>query len=214
MEYVFQALVVDDESQMNGYFDVIKMELKDAGIDINFDIARDEKAYQEFINSKNYDLLLFDFNLTRGYSIDKPHGNEFIKEFRKDNRISKIIFYSSSFIYLDAKKKYSIGLPEKEIYDLINDFQVDKIVSRENISMMKKAIKDCCEELDILPVMLTKMLLQYKKAGITTMYIDSNGEEIDANELISEIMKDKNEGRLFKERFTKAILNTVFSFKY
>ena len=78
MEYVFQALVVDDESQMNSYFDVIKMELKDAGIDINFDIARDEKAYQEFINSKNYDLLLFDFNLTRGYSVDKPHGNGFI----------------------------------------------------------------------------------------------------------------------------------------
>lgn len=212
MKYVFQALAIDDEPQMIDYFNVIKQFLLDIyQIQINFDVIHEEKDYQR---EKSYDILLIDYDLKRGYSVKKQQGNEVIKEFRKYNRISKVIFYSSSFVYSDEKKNYVIALPVKEIYDLINDYQINKIASKENFDMMVKVIKECCAELDILPLILVRMLSHYKKAGIETIYTNSKGDEIDANGLIDEIMNDNEEGKKFREKFTEAVLNTMFDFKY
>lgn len=210
MEYNFKALVIDDEVQILSAFNAYERYLEKDGIHIDFDVINNEKNYDE---KKPYDILLVDYDLKKGYS-QKVMGDDFIQKFRKTNRISKVIFYSSSFSYDDVEKKYSLPFSTKQIFSLVNELKVDRIAYKNNFNMMVDVIKSCCEEIDILPVLLTKMVSKYKDADIKVRYTNSEGEEINVTELIDELLNDSKEGRIFREKITDTIMSVLFNFEY
>lgn len=213
MAYKFKALVVDDMPQMVKSFDIYQKYLKvKKNIDIDFKAIHSEEDYDE---NEAFDILLVDYNLKHGFfNNDKTLGNQFIESFRKKNKISKIIFYSSEFEYDVDAKRYKFNFPAKEIFNLINDLQVDKIAAKDNFNMMLEVIAECCEELDIVPLILSRTLSQYKEKDISVTYTDLEGEEIEVASLLEDIIKDSKRGRAFKEQLVETVMTVLFNYKY
>ncbi|PCN43182.1 hypothetical protein B9C88_17175 [Brevibacillus laterosporus] len=213
MSYNFKALVIDDLPQQASTFETYKKYLKrKENIDIEFKVIHNESQYDE---NEPYDILLVDYNLRHGFfNCEKQLGNEFIESFRKKNKICKVIFYSSEFYYSPNNKKYKIPLADKDLFDLINDLQVDKIASKDNFNMMIQVIKECCMQLDILPLLLSRTLSEYKKKDITVSYTNLQGEEIDLSTLLDDIVHDNEQGKQFRKQIMDTILTVLFNYKY
>lgn len=213
MEYKFQVLVVDDDPQIKNNFNAYKKYLiKNHDLDVNFTVINNES---EFNLNIPYDILMVDYNLKHGFfNSAKQMGNEFIEEFRKKNRVSKIIFYSSEFEYNNETKKYKFPLPDREIFELINDLKVDKISSKSNFEMMVEVIKDCCEDLDIISLILSRTLSEYEANDISVNYTNKKGEDIEVSTLLKDILFDNEQGKEFKKRVIETVLSVLFKYKY
>jgi len=210
MEYVYKVLVIDDEVQIKAACNSYRKYLNQSNIDIQFDIINNEANYNE---KEPYDILMVDYDLKKGYS-DKIMGDKFIKKFRQKNRISKVIFYSSSFEFDEDNKKYKFPFSPKQCFELINIMQIDRIAYRNNFNMMVDVIKSCCEQLDILPIVLSRVLDDYKKEDIGVSYTNLKGEEINATVLVEDIMNDTLEGKYFREKLTNTVLSVLLNYKY
>lgn len=211
MRYKFKALVIDDEVQIESLCNSYKKKLKfDYGIDIDFDVIINESNYDE---NKLYDILLVDYDLTKGYS-QTLNGSDIIRKFREKNTVSKIIFYSSSFIYDPDNRNYSLDLYPKDIFELINDYGIDYIAYKNNFDMMIKVIKKSCDTTDILSQLLLRMFNEYEKEDIQISYKNADGKEIPLTSLINELLMDTEEGKRFRNQVTETILSTILEFKY
>lgn len=211
MDYYFKALVIDDEVQMKDTLDIYKQYLSTKhNVNVDFELINNES---QFNIKKPYDLLLVDYDLKKGFSKTTQLGDEFIHEFRKINKVSRIIFYSSSFIY-NQRNKYELPLATKEIFNLINNLKINKIADKNNFDLMIDVIKDCCDDMDILPLMLSKFVSEYKKMDITMSYTNSKGEDMEVQDLISDLLNDSLEGRHFRKQLTETMINTLLKFRY
>ncbi|QZY56486.1 hypothetical protein [Crassaminicella profunda] len=213
MSYKYRALVIDDEIQIKSVCDTYAQYLKELhDIDIKFDIANNESEYDE---TKPYDILLVDYNLKKSFNFaNKNTGDGFIEKFRTKNRVSKVIFYSSSFVYNQDKGKYTFPFEGKEAFDLINKLQIDRIVPKDNFDMMIEVIESCCKQMDILPLTLTKLLKEYRSEDIHINYTNKAGEEIEITDLINELLNDTEEGRNFRERILKTVFSVLLNVNY
>lgn len=213
MSYVFKALVIDDQVQIAGIFETYKKVLKKIhNLDIDFTIVNNEADYN---SDEPYDILMVDYNLKHGfYNSDKQLGNEFIEVFRKKNNVSKVIFYSSEFEYNTEKRKYKFPFADKDIFDLINVLGVDKVTAKHNFDMNIEVIKDTCEQMDILPLILSRTLAEYKKNDIQVSYTNNNGEEIEVSTLFKDLLNDNEHGKQFRKEIIETVLTVLFKYKY
>lgn len=211
MIYEYKALVIDDEVQVRAMCDAYKKKLKLMyNININFEVINEDSQYND---KKNYDILLVDYDLQKGYS-DKLMGDDIIKRFREKNSISKIIFYSSSFVYDTETREYNLRLPHKDIFDLINKYNIDRIAYKNNFEMMIEVIRSCCEKVDLIPQILMKVINEYKNEGIEITYNKASGEEINVTSLLQDIKNDTEEGKRFKQQIIETIFSVLLNYKY
>ncbi|EAG6387975.1 response regulator, partial [Listeria monocytogenes] len=116
----YKILVIDDEIDIKSNYAVYKQYIKKEEIDTEFTFVSSTKELDK-VQKDTFDILMVDYNLQNSFfSETKPNiaGTDFIKSFREENRISKIIFYSSEFEYSNSEKKYHLNLKDKEIFDL------------------------------------------------------------------------------------------------
>jgi hypothetical protein len=213
MSYQYKVLVVDDESLIVASFEKFSKDLKKkSDLDVTFTIIQNESEYD---SNEPFDILMVDYNLRKGFfNSSKQLGNEFIEMFRKRNQVSKIIFYSSEFEYHNGLKKYKMPFNTKEIFELINEWRVDKIASKNNYDMMVRVIEECCNQIDLLPMVLSKTLNQYRKNDINIGYTNLDGEDMDVSTLFNELLNDSQEGRHFREQVIKTVLTVLLNYRY
>lgn len=211
MSYIFKALVIDDEPLVINTCRSYKNHLEDRGINIDFDVANNE---EQFDPERPYDILLVDYDLKKGFAKYGQLGDDLIIKFRERNKVSKIIFYSSSFKYKPDEEEFEFPFEGQTAFDLINDLQIDRIADKENFDMMLDVIQSCCGQIDYLPVMLSELLLDYDTNGIEVSYTDSRGVDISLDNLIRELLNDTKEGKHFKKQILDTMLSTLFNYQY
>lgn len=209
--YKYRALVIDDEVQIDQNCTIYKKYLKlNYNIDIDFDVINRENEYNE---NKPYDILLVDYDLKKGFCSDnKFMGDLFIKKFRENNKISKVIFYSSAFRY--DTKKYDFPFSDKDTFDLINNLQIDRIADKNNFYMMIEVIKSCCEKIDVLPVLLSRLISEYGEEDIKITYTNKDGTDIPLSEILNDILQDNDQGKKFREQIIDTVLSVILKFHY
>ncbi|EAC2977785.1 hypothetical protein EIP30_15220, partial [Listeria monocytogenes] len=169
------------------------------------------------VQKDTFDILMVDYNLQNSFfSETKPNiaGTDFIKSFREENRISKIIFYSSEFEYSNSEKKYHLNLKDKEIFDLINLYKIDSIVSKNNFDMVVHSIIDNIRDLDPIAKLLINTRDKYDQRDSQLYYTTSDGEEMNIEQLLQEYQADSKRGKEFKEQLLSTIVTLLLEYRY
>lgn len=201
--YKYNALVIDDEPQIHTIFDTCKKILHDKyDLNIDFFIINN---HNDFNTEIDYDILLVDYNLEKRFSLpDKSTtGDYYINFVRERNKFCRIIFYSSQFIYSERKK--SINLPDDLMYKLINEYNVNSIVSKNNITQLIEELKNNCEQIDFLPLVLSKIYDEYKNVGLNFDYM-IDGEEIKSENMKKNILLNNNIGKKFRQQLFESFI--------
>ncbi|ECQ2356286.1 response regulator, partial [Listeria monocytogenes] len=202
MSYSYKILVIDDEIDIKSNYAVYKQYIKKEEIDTEFTFVSSTKELDK-VQKDTFDILMVDYNLQNSFfSETKPNiaGTDFIKSFREENRISKIIFYSSEFEYSNSEKKYHLNLKDKEIFDLINLYKIDSIVSKNNFDMVVHSIIDNIRDLDPIAKLLINTRDKYDQRDSQLYYTTSDGEEMNIEQLLQEYQADSKRGKEFKEQ--------------
>ncbi|HAO5667060.1 TPA: response regulator, partial [Listeria monocytogenes] len=200
MSYSYKILVIDDEIDIKSNYAVYKQYIKKEEIDTEFTFVSSTKELDK-VQKDTFDILMVDYNLQNSFfSETKPNiaGTDFIKSFREENRISKIIFYSSEFEYSNSEKKYHLNLKDKEIFDLINLYKIDSIVSKNNFDMVVHSIIDNIRDLDPIAKLLINTRDKYDQRDSQLYYTTSDGEEMNIEQLLQEYQADSKRGKEFK----------------
>ncbi|HAO6280686.1 TPA: response regulator, partial [Listeria monocytogenes] len=207
MSYSYKILVIDDEIDIKSNYAVYKQYIKKEEIDTEFTFVSSTKELDK-VQKDTFDILMVDYNLQNSFfSETKPNiaGTDFIKSFREENRISKIIFYSSEFEYSNSEKKYHLNLKDKEIFDLINLYKIDSIVSKNNFDMVVHSIIDNIRDLDPIAKLLINTRDKYDQRDSQLYYTTSDGEEMNIEQLLQEYQADSKRGKEFKEQLLSTI---------
>ncbi|EBF6160568.1 response regulator, partial [Listeria monocytogenes] len=211
MSYSYKILVIDDEIDIKSNYAVYKQYIKKEEIDTEFTFVSSTKELDK-VQKDTFDILMVDYNLQNSFfSETKPNiaGTDFIKSFREENRISKIIFYSSEFEYSNSEKKYHLNLKDKEIFDLINLYKIDSIVSKNNFDMVVHSIIDNIRDLDPIAKLLINTRDKYDQRDSQLYYTTSDGEEMNIEQLLQEYQADSKRGKEFKEQLLSTIVTLL-----
>ncbi|EAD4658370.1 response regulator, partial [Listeria monocytogenes] len=209
-------LVIDDEIDIKSNYAVYKQYIKKEEIDTEFTFVSSTKELDK-VQKDTFDILMVDYNLQNSFfSETKPNiaGTDFIKSFREENRISKIIFYSSEFEYSNSEKKYHLNLKDKEIFDLINLYKIDSIVSKNNFDMVVHSIIDNIRDLDPIAKLLINTRDKYDQRDSQLYYTTSDGEEMNIEQLLQEYQADSKRGKEFKEQLLSTIVTLLLEYRY
>ncbi|MCS17885.1 response regulator, partial [Listeria monocytogenes] len=212
----YKILVIDDEIDIKSNYAVYKQYIKKEEIDTEFTFVSSTKELDK-VQKDTFDILMVDYNLQNSFfSETKPNiaGTDFIKSFREENRISKIIFYSSEFEYSNSEKKYHLNLKDKEIFDLINLYKIDSIVSKNNFDMVVHSIIDNIRDLDPIAKLLINTRDKYDQRDSQLYYTTSDGEEMNIEQLLQEYQADSKRGKEFKEQLLSTIVTLLLEYRY
>ncbi|AVU88730.1 response regulator [Listeria monocytogenes] len=216
LSYSYKILVIDDEIDIKSNYAVYKQYIKKEEIDTEFTFVSSTKELDK-VQKDTFDILMVDYNLQNSFfSETKPNiaGTDFIKSFREENRISKIIFYSSEFEYSNSEKKYHLNLKDKEIFDLINLYKIDSIVSKNNFDMVVHSIIDNIRDLDPIAKLLINTRDKYDQRDSQLYYTTSDGEEMNIEQLLQEYQADSKRGKEFKEQLLSTIVTLLLEYRY
>ncbi len=209
----YNILVIDDEEDVKGIFEVLKNEIEIDGYDVTFDFIHDLKE-EDFNINKPYDVLMFDCyapasNLMKLRDKEKGEkiGFSLIKKFREKNRRTKIIFYSSSF-NIDTGE---VPFTSKEFVHIINELNIFKIIERNNIQMMFSTIKGAIEELDAILISMEDIQREYITEEI---YYETGEKNISLNELIEQFKLGGADAERFRRSVIEQILHYILKFKF
>ncbi|MBC1785983.1 response regulator [Listeria welshimeri] len=216
MSYSYKILVIDDEIDIRTNYAVYKQYIKKEEIDTEFTFVSSTKELDK-VQKDTFDILMVDYNLQNSFFSEiKPNiaGTDFIKSFREENRISKIIFYSSEFEYSDSEKSYHLNLKDKDIFDLINSYKIDSIVSKNNFDMVVNSIIDNIRDLDPIAKLLINTRDKYDQRDSQLYYTTSDGEEMNIEQLLQEYQADSKRGKEFKEQLLSTIVTLLLEYRY
>lgn len=202
----YKILVVDDEKDIQDLFDPLKdIFIDDDDLSVCFEYMND---ISNFEITEPYDIIMFDskfLNTKHSFEYSQEQkiiGFNLIKNFRKINKRTKIIFYSSHF---DISEPDQIPYGPKDFFKIINELNIFRIVNKNSSLEVYNAIKDAIEDLDIIMIMLEKMAREYE--GLDIQY-EINGENISMRKLIY----DFKMGGIISERFRKEVMDIVLSY--
>ncbi|WP_160126152.1 hypothetical protein [Listeria monocytogenes] len=216
MSYSYKILVIDDEIDIKSNYAVYKQYIKKEEIDTEFTFVSSTKELDK-VQKDTFDILMVDYNLKNSFFSEiKPNiaGTDFIKSFREENRISKIIFYSSEFEYSNSEKRYHLNLKDKDIFDLINLYKIDSIVSKNNFDMVVHSIIDNIRDLDPIAKLLINTRDKYDQRDSQLYYTTSDGEEMNIEQLLQEYQADSKRGKEFKEQLLSTIVTLLLEYRY
>lgn len=208
MKYIFNCLIIDDDPDFeNRIDDIIEILNDEYKCDVKIDFAKKITD----ITPEKYDLILIDFDLKRVF---KHNGDYFISQIRNSNRIVKIIFYSSKFKLDDKNEFHFIDVSETVIFNIINKWNVDRIIPRDNFDLLVESINECCTEFDLTVLGLYKSIEKYLSSGISLSFNLDNGEILKNNELLQELKSDSSNGKQIREKLHNFSINNVLDFSY
>ncbi|TYV22371.1 response regulator [Listeria monocytogenes] len=216
LSYSYKILVIDDEIDIKSNYAVYKQYIKKEEIDTEFTFVSSTKELDK-VQKDTFDILMVDYNLKNSFFSEiKPNiaGTDFIKSFREENRISKIIFYSSEFEYSNSEKRYHLNLKDKDIFDLINLYKIDSIVSKNNFDMVVHSIIDNIRDLDPIAKLLINTRDKYDQRDSQLYYTTSDGEEMNIEQLLQEYQADSKRGKEFKEQLLSTIVTLLLEYRY
>lgn len=215
MDYTYQILVIDDTKDIENSFKVYQNHILDEGIKTFFTLVTSEEELKQ-VKKNTFDVLMVDYNLKNGFFSDnRSMGTDFIKSFREKNRISKIIFYSSEFEYSGFNKKdCKLNLHPSEIFELINTFKVNSIVSKSNFDMIIGSIIDNIKDLDPIAKLLINTRDKYDDDDFPLFYTTSDGNEMNIDQLLHEYQADSDRGKEFREQLLSTVVTLLLEYKY
>lgn len=198
-DYKYKALVIDDESNIKQIIDSCnKILKKQYDINIDFHIVNKESDYKENLI---YDILLVDYSLDSGFSNTK--GDYYIKKVREKNKFCRIIFYSTQFSY--SKSKIGISLKPELIYKIINDYDINSIVDKSNTRQLVEELKKNCDQIDYLPIALSRIYDEYSKEGLSFEY-SIDGNLISSDEMRNNVLLDNEIGKKFRVQLFESFI--------
>ncbi|MGT2949983.1 hypothetical protein BU202_01495 [Streptococcus cuniculi] len=212
----YRVLVIDDHRDIERSFQLYALRLEDKGFLVTFEIA---STITEFVQKKNerYDILMVDYNLRNGFFDEdsKSLGTDFISDFRKNNMISKIIFYSTEFRYnVSAQPKdIQLNISPKEYYELINNYKIDAIVPKNNTPMLVDRIEDCIKNLDPISKFLRSTMDKFSEDA-DLLYYEVDGHDYTITQVLEEYQKATEIGKKFGENFLETIATVLLDYRY
>lgn len=205
MERIIKVVLVDDNaSDTNPIMNAVLQLLYDLhpNYQIQYKIVSGNeqliKAYKSPI-----DIIMFDCNLSAGSFHMKPNtdlayaGLEMLKEYRKTNKRTKVIFYSS---YFDLES-FDVNLSTSDFVRMINEYNVFKIACR-NAKNMAEAIRDAIESLDTVLISMEELISSYGTKG----YFFVDNKRIPASQLLDELKLGTSLGEIFRKQVFETIL--------
>lgn len=221
--YQYSILVIDDDPVVDqkGIFEYISEQIYQRyKMNLTFHYISEIENTQN-IFKRPYDVIMFDQMLDESHGaiagINTKLGIDCIKEFRRINQKCKVIFYSSHIQSNEETNNYNLdirpdlsdleaeGFPidqatrrsmsDKIILDLINKYNVNKIIPRDE-EVMIEALVDCCRDTDMLVMMLYRSIYDTKDTSYIAEYTVGD-RQLSPDELLSEILKDSDTGRTF-----------------
>ena len=216
MSYTYKVLVIDDNRDMSLNFEPYMDFLQDEGYFTKFDLVSSNVEFKS-INVLDYDILMVDYNLKQGFfsNSNNSMGTDFLRTFRKENRVSKIIFYSSEFTYdKDNRTNNQIRLSPTEIFQLINDFKVDFIVPKNNFNLVVKTIGECINDLDVIAKLLINLSQKFEGDDEHLIYSSPDGKDFTVKELLRGYLSDSDDGRQFREQLLSTVATVLFKYEY
>ncbi|WP_156182370.1 hypothetical protein [Paenibacillus algorifonticola] len=199
--------MIDDESQIKGYFEAIQSELDAEGIIVNIEYMNN---VENFKVEKPYDIVLFDcnFNGSRNEQLDlKKEGFELIKKYRKFNKRTKIIFYSANF---DLEEPDKIPFSKYDFFQIINELNIFRVVFKNDSNKVYDYIKEAIQELDVIMVSLEKMVRDYE--GMDIKYNLKDGD-IALEDLLYEFKMGGQVAEKFRKQLFEIILTSLSKFE-
>lgn len=213
MRKSYDILVVDDEKDINHIFEVFVAEFKEKKIEVNFEYLHELEKFDDV--GKPYDVILFDSEFRtskQGKPTEmKSEGFELIRRYRKKNKRTKVIFYSSTF---DLKNQDQIPLAHKDYFEIINELNVFRMVYKNKAESIYIAIKEAIEaaldDLDVIMTSLEKMYFEYD--GIDIDY-EIEGDNIPLKQLMHEFKMGGEHAEKFREDIISMMLKYMSKFE-
>ncbi|HDU7400618.1 TPA: hypothetical protein RF423_003012, partial [Listeria monocytogenes] len=101
-----------------------------------------------------------------------------------------------------------------EIFDLINLYKIDSIVSKNNFDMVVHSIIDNIRDLDPIAKLLINTRDKYDQRDSQLYYTTSDGEEMNIEQLLQEYQADSKRGKEFKEQLLSTIVTLLLEYRY
>ena len=156
MKLEYRILWVEDElDYIDAFpFERIENHIRDSGFEPIFVVHSSPEDVKKVVNKNEFDLLVVDFRITN----DDYHGSNLIQDIRRNNCLTKVVFYSGdgvSALHIESGKKGLEGIyfGPKDIDSLIRkitdvfDLTVRKILDVNN---MRGFVMAGVAELDVL----------------------------------------------------------------
>lgn len=206
MSKVFNVVVVDDNPEtMEIVLKAVKKQLK---INYNYDIdyrVLSKRKDVEQLNNIACDIVMFDCAMSgEDYDFqgkdEARYGFELLKEYRKKNKRTKIIFYSGSF---DFEAEGTFDFSVLDFVEIINELNIFAIVNRD-VQLLVSTIGRAIDELDTILISLEDLVYNYGENG----YFYITDKKLSADELCRELKLGTEIG----EEFRKEICSTIISY--
>lgn len=209
MDKTFRIVAIDDNPDtLDPVLHAVKQMLNLDGVKIEYKILSKQS---EVDSLKNYscDIVMFDCALSgEDYNFQNYEESRFgftlLKQYREDNRRTKIIFYSGSFNF-DGEGNFDLSA--LDFVQIINELKIFAITNRE-VPRLSKAIKSAIEELDTVLVSMEDLICNYGENGV--FYIE--GKSISANQLLQELRLGTAVGEKFREEIYSTIISYFMKF--
>lgn len=209
MDKTFRIVAIDDNPDtLDPVLHAVKQMLNLDGVKIEYKILSKQS---EVDSLKNYscDIVMFDCALSgEDYNFQNYEESRFgftlLKQYRENNRRTKIIFYSGSFNF-DGEGNFDLSA--LDFVQIINELKIFAITNRE-VPRLSKAIKSAIEELDTVLVSMEDLICNYGENGV--FYIE--GKSISANQLLQELRLGTAVGEKFREEIYSTIISYFMKF--
>lgn len=209
MDKIFRIVAIDDNPDtLDPVLHAVKQMLNLDGVKIEYKILSKQS---EVDSLKNYscDIVMFDCALSgEDYNFQNYEESRFgftlLKRYRKNNRRTKIIFYSGSFNF-DGEGNFDLSA--LDFVQIINELKIFAITNRE-VPRLSKAIKSAIEELDTVLVSMEDLICNYGENGV--FYIE--GKSLSANQLLQELRLGTAVGEKFREEIYSTIISYFMKF--
>lgn len=209
MDKIFHIIAIDDNPDtLEPVLYAVKSCLEAEGVKIDYEILSKQSEVDR-LKDTYCDIVMFDCALSgENYNFQNEEASRFgltlLKQYRENNRRTKIIFYSGSFNF-DGEGNFD--LTYLDFVRIINELKIFAITNRE-VPRLLEAIKSAIEELDTVLVSMEDLICNYGENG--TFYI--NGSYISAQKLLQELRLGTEIGEKFREEVYSTIISYLMKF--
>ena len=209
MEKTFKLIAVDDKPEsLEPILSAVKELLALDGLNLKYQILS-KTSEVEKLKDYSCDIVMFDCALS-GENFDFSQyeearfGIKLLQDYRKQNRRTKIIFYSGSF---DFEGEGNFDLTCLDFVQMINDLNIFAISNRD-VRRLTSLIQKAIAELDTVLISMEDLILTYGEKG--TFII--NGNHIPAQQLLTELRLGTEIGEQFREDIYSTIISYFMKF--
>jgi hypothetical protein len=206
----YKILFIDDEKQiidtiMGAVQNLLSLE---RGYKIEYFVLNKPDEIEN-MNNMAADIVLFDCAMNAaplnfGDCEENTFGVNLMKEFRKKNTRTKIIFYSGEFSLYGTQ---CYNFTNEEMLYLLNDLHIYKMVPKK-VEYISGSIVEAIDELDAVIMSLEDLKEEYHSCGDFLV----NNELYSIDDIIIELKNGTELGEKFRKNVLKMVLTYMMKF--